>query len=128
MTTPAVSGAGTAKPTGEQRVAKLFGLTGDAVHHTVQTLVRHRAGDRTAPVQPRQARGVRMRHRTRTATARCRAVPDQVLSDRDVVHRLRHRDRLPLPLGRHLRHPLASPHFLHGLDLPLARRLFLLVE
>lgn len=30
MSTPAVSGTPTTKPTGEQRVAKLFGLTGDS--------------------------------------------------------------------------------------------------
>ena len=31
---------------------------------------------------------------------RRRPVPGQVLPDRDAVHRLRHRDRLPLPVGR----------------------------
>ena len=36
---------------------------------------------------------------------RRRALPDQVLPDGDALHRLRHRDRLPLPLGRHLRRP-----------------------
>ena len=29
-----------------------------------------------------------------------RPVPGQVLPDRDAVHRLRHRDHLPLPVGR----------------------------
>ncbi len=31
------------------------------------------------------------------------AVPRQVLPDRDAVHRVRHRDRVPLPVGGRLR-------------------------
>ena len=33
------------------------------------------------------------------AAGRRRPVPGQVLPDRDALHRLRHRDRLPLPVG-----------------------------
>jgi hypothetical protein len=61
-----------------------------------------RAG-RPAPLQPGQARGLRVRHRADAAAARRRPVPGEVLPDRDAVHRLRHRDRLPLPVGRRLR-------------------------
>ena len=37
------------------------------------------------------------------AAHRRRAVPDQVLPDGDALHRLRHRDRVPLPVGGRLR-------------------------
>ena len=55
---------------------------------------------RPAPLQPGQARRLRVRHRAGPPAARRRPVPGQVLPDRDAVHRLRHRDHLPLPVGR----------------------------
>src|SRR5215469_10957622 len=56
-----------------------------------------------------QARSLRVRHRANSFAARRWQDPGQVLPDRDAVHRLRHRDRLPLSVGgelqpaRHLR-------------------------
>src|SRR6201986_2482002 len=46
---------------------------------------------------------LRVRHRADPDPARRWQDPGQVLPDRDAVHRLRHRDRLPLPLGGDLR-------------------------
>ena len=53
-----------------------------------------------APVQPGQARRLRVRDRAGRPAAHRRPVPGQVLPDRDALHHLRHRDRLPLPVGR----------------------------
>ena len=50
-------------------------------------------------VQPGQARRLRVRHRADPAAGRRRPVPGQVLPDRDALHRLRHRDHLPVPVG-----------------------------
>src|SRR6201999_105289 len=47
--------------------------------------------------------GLRVRHRADPDPARRWQDPGQVLPDRDALHRLRHRDRLPLPLGGDLR-------------------------
>ena len=47
---------------------------------------------RAAPLQPRQARLLRVRHRADAAAGRRQPVPGQVLPDRDALHRLRHRD------------------------------------
>ena len=54
-------------------------------------------------LQPGQARLLRVRHRADPAAGRRRPVPGEVLHHRDALHRLRHRDRLPLPVGRALR-------------------------
>ena len=51
----------------------------------------------------RQALALRVRHRARPRAAR--ALPGALLPDRDDLHRLRHRDHLPLPLGGHLPGP-----------------------
>src|SRR3954452_13731989 len=72
-------------------------------------LGRHRAADRAAPIQPVEDGSLRMRHRANAAAGvRARggpAVSDQVLPDRDVVHRVRHRDRVSLPVGGGIRQP-----------------------
>src|SRR5487761_233274 len=68
--------------------------------------VLSRSGDlrrRSQALEQGQARGVRVRHRADPDPARRWQDPGQVLPDRDAVHRLRHRDRLPLPLGGDLR-------------------------
>ena len=54
---------------------------------------------RSPALQQGQARGVRVRHRAQPAAGRRRPVPGQVLPDGDALHRLRHRDHLPLPVG-----------------------------
>ena len=59
-----------------------------------------RAVHRAAALQPGEARRLRVRHRADAAAAQRRPVPGQVLPDRDALHRLRHRDHLPLPVGR----------------------------
>ena len=91
---------------------------GAAAHECLRTDPRtgsHRGGVRgrspsvpaslTGPeaLQPGQARRVRVRHRADAAAGRRRPVPGEVLPDRDALHRLRHRDRLPLPVGRRVR-------------------------
>ena len=71
-------------------------------------LGRDRACDRPEALQPGQARGLRVRHRADARpiaglSRRPASVPGEVLPDRDVVHRLRHRDRVPLSVGGGLR-------------------------
>src|SRR6201746_1586275 len=53
--------------------------------------------DRAEALQPRKARLLRVRHRAHSAARRWRPVPGPLLHHRDDVHRLRHRDRVPLP-------------------------------
>src|SRR3989449_627387 len=55
------------------------------------------APDHAAPAHPREGASLRERHAA--ARGRARAVLREVLSRRDALHRLRHRDRVPLPLG-----------------------------
>ena len=63
--------------------------------------VDRRALHRSAPLQPRQARRLRVRHRAVAAAARRRRPdPGRVLPHGDAVHPLRHRDGLPLPVRR----------------------------
>src|ERR1700722_15054546 len=88
-------------------------IHGDAVHTDPRALrARHglrrvlsRDGLHRGPqaLEQGQARRVRVRHRADSDPARRWQGPGQVLPDRDAVHRLRHRDRLPLPLGGDLR-------------------------
>ena len=61
--------------------------------------VGDRAARRAEALQPGQARGLRVRDRAVAAADRRRPVPGQVLPDRDALHRLRHRDHLPVPVG-----------------------------
>ena len=99
----------TAGPSSEQGRERLDG----ALHAGPRTGgprrgLRHLLGDhvvrhRTQALQPRQARLLRVRHRADPAAGRRRPVPGEVLHHRDDVHRLRHRDRLPLPVGGRLR-------------------------
>ncbi|CAA9320344.1 MAG: NADH ubiquinone oxidoreductase chain A, partial [uncultured Frankineae bacterium] len=63
--------------------------------------------DRAQALQPRQARLVRVRHRAHAAADGRWPLPGEVLLDRHALHRLRHRDDLPDPLGRLLRRPRA---------------------
>src|ERR1700761_679438 len=57
---------------------------------------------RPEAVEPRQARELRVRHRADAHAAGRWPHPGQVLPDRDALHRVRHRDHLPVSLGRHL--------------------------
>ena len=63
----------------------------------------HERAGRAQALQPGQARLLRVRHRADAAAGRRRPLPGEVLHHRDAVHRLRHRDHLPLPVGRALR-------------------------
>ncbi|CAA9371140.1 MAG: NADH ubiquinone oxidoreductase chain A, partial [uncultured Nocardioides sp.] len=63
----------------------------------------HERPGRAQALQPRQARLLRVRHRADPAARRRRSGPGEVLHHRDALHRVRHRDHLPLPLGRPLR-------------------------
>src|SRR6266481_552841 len=62
-------------------------------------LRRHR---RPQAVEPGQAGELRVRHRADADAAARGQDPGQVLPDRDVVHRVRHRDHLPVSLGGRL--------------------------
>ncbi|CAA9274640.1 MAG: NADH ubiquinone oxidoreductase chain A, partial [uncultured Actinomycetospora sp.] len=68
----------------------------------VRPVLRHgRAVHRAAPVQPREARLLRVRHRADAAARRGRRPhPGGLLPHRDALHPLRHRDGLPLPVRR----------------------------
>ncbi|CAA9339076.1 MAG: NADH ubiquinone oxidoreductase chain A, partial [uncultured Friedmanniella sp.] len=59
----------------------------------------HEPAGRPGSLQPGQVRLLRVRHRTHPPAGRRWPVPGEVLHHRDAVHRLRHRDRLPLPVG-----------------------------
>src|SRR5712664_3325755 len=72
--------------------------------HGFRRVLRHDGRHRgPQALEQGEARCVRMRHRADPDPAWRRQGPGQVLPDRDAVHRLRHRDRLPLPLGGDLR-------------------------
>src|SRR6201994_1335131 len=75
------------------------GRPGDGVR---DLLGGHRHPDRPEAVEPGQTAGLRERHRANPAATGWRPVPGQVLPDRDAVHPVRHRDRLPVPVGGHL--------------------------
>src|SRR3954447_22172433 len=78
-------------------------LRPDPVHAGARLRVRRAVGlhlprGRAEALQPRQARGLRVRHPADPAGRRWRTRPDQVLPDGDAVHHLRHRVGLPLPV------------------------------
>ncbi|CAA9335467.1 MAG: NADH ubiquinone oxidoreductase chain A, partial [uncultured Nocardioidaceae bacterium] len=59
----------------------------------------HQLLHRSPALQPGEAGLLRVRDRADAAARRRRPVPGQVLHHGDAVHRLRHRDHLPLPVG-----------------------------
>src|SRR5215469_5497857 len=75
------------------------GRAGPRLRRLLGHLRRHR---RAEAVEPGQAGKLRVRHRADAAPAGRGQDPGQVLPDRDVVHRVRHRDHLPVSLGGHL--------------------------
>ncbi|CAA9352410.1 MAG: NADH ubiquinone oxidoreductase chain A, partial [uncultured Nocardioidaceae bacterium] len=68
-------------------------------------LGRDELADRPSALQPGEAGLLRVRHRAHPSAGRWRQVPGEVLHHRDAVHRLRHRDHLPLPVGGGVRQP-----------------------
>src|SRR5215469_16498396 len=75
------------------------GRAGPRLRRLLGHLRRHR---RAEAVEPGQAGKLRVRHRADAAPAGRGQDPGQGLPDRDVVHRVRHRDHLPVSLGGHL--------------------------
>ena len=80
----------------------VLALVAIAAGFAIFSVVDERAR-RAEALQPGEARLLRVRHRADAAAGRRRPLPGQVLHRRDALHRLRHRDRLPLPVGRLLR-------------------------
>ena len=67
-----------------------------ARHRVRRAQLRRLAAARAAPPVRRQGGAVRVRHRAQPRATR--ALPGQLLRGGDVVHHVRHRDRVPLPV------------------------------